>query len=121
MTVDNSPVHSFHLGGLFSMKRIPLLVVLTVLLATLGPLAEARQKNAATPAAPAKPAFDMTLDNIMRGADLFGYPITDVRWSPDSKHVFFSWKKHDEAREKPNDTYVVNVDGSGLRKLSEEE
>ena len=42
-------------------------------------------------------------------------------WSPDSQRLYFQWKPYSEAREKDADTYVVNRDGSGLRKLSEEE
>ena len=94
--------------------------LLIVFCLAIGPFAEARQKPAVS-AAPAASSFAMTIDNIMRGNGLFGYPISAVRWSPDSQHAYFQWKKYDEAREKPNDTYVINADGGGLRKLSEDE
>lgn len=65
--------------------------------------------------------FDLTIDSIMRGPALIGYEPTNPRWSPDSQKVYFRWKRATEARTKDMDTYVVNRDGSGLRKLSEEE
>ena len=69
----------------------------------------------------AQKKFALTIDNIMRGPELYGYEPTAVRWSDDGQRVYFQWKQANEPRVKPNDTYVVNRDGSGLRKLSEEE
>ena len=66
-------------------------------------------------------SFDLTIDNIMRGPGLVGYPPEDVRWMPDATKVYFSWKQTSDPLDKDRDTYVVNRDGSGLRKLSEEE
>ncbi len=65
--------------------------------------------------------FELTIDNIMRGSDLVGYEPRAVHWSPDSQHIYFQWKQAGEPREKDFDTYVVNRDGGGLRKLTEEE
>jgi dipeptidyl aminopeptidase/acylaminoacyl peptidase len=65
--------------------------------------------------------FDLTIDNIMRGPDLVGYEPTGVRWSSDSAKIYFSWKRAGEPRNGDSATYVVNADGSGLRKLSEDE
>jgi dipeptidyl aminopeptidase/acylaminoacyl peptidase len=65
--------------------------------------------------------FDLTIDNIMRGPQLYGYEPGAARWSGDSSRVFFQWKRASDPPLKPLDTYVVNRDGSGLRKLSEEE
>ena len=65
--------------------------------------------------------FDLSIDNIMRGPGLVGYPPEDVRWSGDSRRIYFQWKSAGEPEERPADTYVVNRDGSGLRKLSDEE
>ena len=66
-------------------------------------------------------AFDLTIDNIMRGPGLVGYTQEDVRWSPDGSTVYFTWKQYSDPLQKDRDTYVVNRDGSGLRKLSDEE
>lgn len=65
--------------------------------------------------------FDLTVDSIMRGPDLVGYEPARVYWSPDGQRVYFRWKRAGEPRLKEPDLYVVNRDGSGLRKLSEEE
>ncbi|MCC6329516.1 MAG: S9 family peptidase [Acidobacteria bacterium] len=81
----------------------------------LDPIALSAQQ--AAPAA----KFDLTIDNIMRGPALVGYEPTGVRWSPDSKKIYFNWKRADEPRNGEMSVYVVNADGSGLRKLSEEE
>ena len=70
----------------------------------------------------AKPArnakVEMTVDSIMRGPDIVGYPPTRLRWSGDSKKLYFDWRKPGEAE---SSTYVVSNDGSGLRKLTEAE
>jgi dipeptidyl aminopeptidase/acylaminoacyl peptidase len=71
----------------------------------------------------ARPAnnFALTIDNIMRGAALVGYEPSQVRWSADSQRIYFQWKQPTDKEDAPLDTYVVNRDGSGLRKLSDEE
>ena len=80
------------------------------------------QQQAARPQTPpaAKP-FELTVDSIMRGPDLVGYTPTGVYWSQDSQRVYFRWKRAGEPRLKETDLYVVNADGTNLRKLSEEE
>jgi dipeptidyl aminopeptidase/acylaminoacyl peptidase len=67
--------------------------------------------------APGKP-FELTVDSIMRGPKLVGYPPTGLRWSGDSSRLYFEWRRpgEDEAA-----TYVVDRDGGEPRKLSDEE
>ena len=65
--------------------------------------------------------FDLTVDSIMRANDLVGYEPSRPYWSQDSQRVYFRWKRAGEARLKEPDLYVAGRDGSGLRKLSEEE
>jgi dipeptidyl aminopeptidase/acylaminoacyl peptidase len=68
--------------------------------------------------APGKP-FELTVDSIMRGPKLVGYPPTGLRWSGDSSRLYFEWRRpgEDEAS-----TYVVTRDASAApRKLSDEE
>src|SRR5512141_1879807 len=72
------------------------------------------------PASAAK-KFELTIDSIMRGPRLVGYPPSNVYWSQDSQRVYFRWKQADEPRLKEMSLYVVNRDGNGLRRLSEEE
>ena len=71
-------------------------------------------------AADSKPAakFDLTVESIMRGPKLVGYPPSGLRWSGDSKELFFEWRKpeDDEAA-----TYVVAKDGGEPRRLSDAE
>src|SRR5947199_3405062 len=69
---------------------------------------------------PTKP-FELTVDSIMRGPRLVGYPPSGVYWSQDSQRVYFRWKQADEPRLKEMSLYVVNRDGSGLRRLTDEE
>src|SRR5918992_4171042 len=72
--------------------------------------------------AAAKPAasgrVEMTVDSIMRGPDLVGYPPSALRWSGDSAKLYFDWRKPGE--EEPS-TYVVDRAGAEPRKLSKEE
>jgi len=96
--------------------------LLLISILVFAPLADAGQRPAAKAVqAPAAPAFELTIDYIMRGPGLFGNNPSSVRWSPDSRTIYFQWKKYDEPREKNSDTYAVNADNTGLRKLSEEE
>jgi dipeptidyl aminopeptidase/acylaminoacyl peptidase len=90
-------------------KRIlTVVVVFTLLLGQLSDVA-------------AQPKFAMTIDNLMRGPGLYGYEPSAVRWSGDNKEIYFQWKQASDAIDHPLDTYVVNRDGSGLRKLSDDE
>ena len=90
-------------------------VSLAILL--LGPavLPGAAQKPAASPA----PKLQLTVDSIMRGPSLVGWPPTGLRWSADSQHLYFDWRKPGE--DEPS-TYAVSRDGiSAPRKLTDEE
>ncbi len=71
--------------------------------------------------APAQQRFNLSIDNIMRGPELVGYEPSSPRWSGDGQRVFFQWKQAADPLAQPMDTWVVNRDGSGLRKLSEDE
>ena len=62
--------------------------------------------------------FELTVDSIMRGSDLVGYPPTGLRWSADSQKLFFEWRKPGE---KEASTYVVGRDGGQPRKLPDGE
>lgn len=63
----------------------------------------------------------LTVDWIMQGPALYGHAPQNVRWSRDSQRVYFQWKKYDAELLADPDTYVVNRDGSALRKLGEDE
>jgi dipeptidyl aminopeptidase/acylaminoacyl peptidase len=73
------------------------------------------------PAPPPSKRFQLTVDSIMRGPRLVGYPPTGVYWSQDSRRIYFRWKQADEPRLKETSLYVVNRDGTGLRRLTDDE
>ncbi len=88
--------------------------LLSVSLATalaLGPLAGATTEKKTT----------LTIENIMKGPALVGTEPTQIRWSGDSSKIYFQWKKYTDPLSAPLDTYVVNRDGSDMRKLTDEE
>src|SRR5688572_32345563 len=64
------------------------------------------------------PSFPLTVDSIMRGPELVGYPPSALRWSGDSKELYFEWRlpKEDVAA-----TWVVGRDGGTPRRLTDEE
>jgi dipeptidyl aminopeptidase/acylaminoacyl peptidase len=62
--------------------------------------------------------FPLTVDSIMRGPALVGYPPTGLRWSGDGTRLYFEWQARDEDE---SATWVVGADGSSLRRLSEED
>ncbi|HEX4565407.1 MAG TPA: alpha/beta fold hydrolase [Vicinamibacterales bacterium] len=76
----------------------------------------------ATPALTAQQGADhkfrLTVDSIMRGPDLVGYPPDGLRWSPDSQKLYFEWRKPGE--DEPS-TYVVGRDGGPPVKLTDEQ
>jgi dipeptidyl aminopeptidase/acylaminoacyl peptidase len=62
--------------------------------------------------------FELTVDSIMRGPDLVGYPPTGLRWSGDSQQLYFDWRKPGEDKAS---TYAVGRDGGAPRKLTDED
>jgi hypothetical protein len=89
-------------------QRLVSLCLIVMLLAPAAAIAQQQQSA---------PQFQLTVDSIMRGAALVGYPPTNVRWSRDGARVFFRWKRADEARLQEPSTYVVERDGTKLRRL----
>src|SRR5882762_407384 len=94
--------------------------VVICLLSLLAPqLIPAQNRPAQSSPPPRK--FELTVDSIMRGPRLVGYPPERVYWSQDSQRVYFRWKGPDEPRLKEMSLYVVNRDGTGLRRLTDDE
>jgi dipeptidyl aminopeptidase/acylaminoacyl peptidase len=110
------------------MQKITILLAI-LLIATQAMPAFAQQKNKAIapPKTAAKPVdataakFNLTIDAIMRGNELVGYEPRAVRWSGDQQHIYFQWKQYSDSRDKDYDTYVIQSDGTGLHKLTDEE
>jgi dipeptidyl aminopeptidase/acylaminoacyl peptidase len=69
-------------------------------------------------AAKAAGGFALTVESIMRGPTLVGYPPTGLRWAGDSSRLFFEWRRPGD--DEPS-TWVVARDGGAPRKLSDEE
>ena len=82
---------------------------LFVLICAVGVMAQA-------PSPKPQAAFELTVDSIMRGPELVGNPPNNLRWSGDSKELYFEWlmPKEDQAA-----TWVVSRDGGTPRRLSE--
>jgi dipeptidyl aminopeptidase/acylaminoacyl peptidase len=62
--------------------------------------------------------FPLTVDSIMRGPKLVGYPPSALRWSGDSSRLYFEWR---QAGDDEASTWVVARDGGQPRKLTDEE
>jgi dipeptidyl aminopeptidase/acylaminoacyl peptidase len=84
-------------------------------LAVAAVVAGAAQPTGARPARAAG-GFELTVDSIMRGPKLVGYPPTGLRWSGDSSRLYFEWRRpgDDEAS-----TWVVPRDGGEPKQLSD--
>jgi dipeptidyl aminopeptidase/acylaminoacyl peptidase len=78
--------------------------------------AQQSARPTARPAASAR--FPLTIESIMRGPKLVGYEPSGLRWSGDSKTLYFEWRKpgEDEAS-----TYSLDCGGGEPRRLSDEE
>jgi dipeptidyl aminopeptidase/acylaminoacyl peptidase len=63
------------------------------------------------------PRLELSVDSIMRGPKLVGYPPSGLRWSGDSQRLWFEWRQRDEDEAA---TWVVGRDGSDPRRLSDE-
>ena len=77
-----------------------------------------QQGSSPSTASKAAAPFPLTVDSIMRGPELIGYPPTDLRWSGDSKELFFEWRK---AGEDQAATWKVSRDGGAPMRLSDAE
>src|SRR5213079_1140683 len=62
--------------------------------------------------------FSLTVDSIMRGPKLVGYPPTGLRWAGDSSRLYFEWRRPED---EDVSTWVVDRNGGEPRKLSDEE
>ena len=66
----------------------------------------------------APPKLELTVDSVMRGPKLVGYPQTGLRWSGDSARLYFEWRRPGDEEAA---TYVVSKAGGEPRKLTDEE
>jgi dipeptidyl aminopeptidase/acylaminoacyl peptidase len=96
------------------MRRFCAVPLAVLLLAPAGPPSAALEPARAQAVRP----VPLTVDSIMRGPDLVGYPPTGLRWALDSQQLFFDWRRPGE---KEASTYVVGRDGRNPRRLTEDE
>jgi dipeptidyl aminopeptidase/acylaminoacyl peptidase len=95
----------------------PTSMVLAAALLCASPIFISAEQSATRKPA-AEPGFELTVDSIMRGPDLVGWPPSGLRWSGDSQKLYFEWRKPGEEEAS---TYVVGRDGGTPQKLSDEE
>lgn len=68
--------------------------------------------------APAAAPFQLTIDAIMQGPTLVGYPPTGLRWSGDSQRLYFEWR---QPKDDETSTWVVGRTGGQPKRLSDED
>ena len=89
-----------------------------VLTAATAHLAGAGAEPKTPKAAKAASGFELSVDSIMRGPRVVGYPPTGLRWAGDSSRLYFEWRRPGD--DEPS-TWVVTREGGSPRKLSDEE
>ncbi len=101
-----------------ALMRFAVILALALLAGPASISMPAQSSTAKPPARLGASTFGLTVDSIMRGPDLVGWPPSALRWSADSRTLYFAWRRpgEDEAS-----TYAVGRDGGEPRKLSEEE
>lgn len=95
------------------MRRFSVALALALLsVPSAAPIAQ----KGATASKPVK--FELTADSIMRGPDLVGSAPTVLRWSADSRQLYFDWRKPGEDE---SSSYAVSRDGGQPRKFTDVE
>ena len=94
------------------MKKLLFTACLCLLTATV----HTEQQGSSSPRA--SNAFALTVDSIMRGPELVGNPPNNLRWSGDSKELYFDWLM---PKEDQSSTWVVAREGGTPKRLSEAE
>jgi dipeptidyl aminopeptidase/acylaminoacyl peptidase len=92
------------------MQRMSAIVLIASALVSAVSIAAAPARNPSS--------FPLTIDSIMRGPKLVGYPPSDLRWSGDSKELYFEWRMPDEDEAA---TWVVDREGGAPRRLTDEQ
>ncbi|HLV25668.1 MAG TPA: prolyl oligopeptidase family serine peptidase [Gemmatimonadales bacterium] len=83
------------------------------------PVLHAQATAASTVEAQANSSFDFTIANMMRGPEVYGRAPENVRWSPDSRYIYFRWlPPGTDWRENPVDYRVRAVRGAQPESLS---
>ncbi len=72
------------------------------------------QQPAAPSAATSRGTFDFSVKGIMRGHDLVGRTPTDVRWSADSRWIYFAWNLPGTDALEPLHAYRVRAEAGAI-------
>ncbi len=105
------------------MWALPALAILAVSCAPSAPPAAVPPPAATIPAiagATAGSAFDLSVPNIMRGELLVGRSPSEVRWSEDSRYLYFRWREPESA-DTVTATYRVAAEGGVPERLADSE
>jgi hypothetical protein len=100
------------------MRRLLPLLTLVLLAGPAAITTPAQNSTARIPTRLAPSKFELTVDSIMRGPGLVGWAPTSLRWSADSRILYFEWRKPGE---KDPSTYAVDRGGGDPRKLSDDD
>ncbi|HEY8548537.1 MAG TPA: prolyl oligopeptidase family serine peptidase [Vicinamibacterales bacterium] len=89
------------------------------------PLLVALVLGSVTTMSASAPRFELSVDSIMRGPKVVGYPPSDLRWSGDSERLYFEWRGREDDE---TSTWVVSrscladpASGCAPRRLNDEE
>jgi dipeptidyl aminopeptidase/acylaminoacyl peptidase len=82
--------------------------------ASLCGLTSLASQQPAAPAAAPHGTFDFSIKGIMRGHDLVGRTPTDVRWSTDSRWIYFGWNPPGTDWRAPLKPYRVRADAGAV-------
>lgn len=79
-----------------------------------GAVSLSAQQPAAHEASPARSSFDFSIKGIMRGHEIVGREPSDVRWSADSRWIYFSWNAPGTNPREPLRPYRVRAEAGAL-------
>jgi dipeptidyl aminopeptidase/acylaminoacyl peptidase len=99
---------------IYMTKRSYLSIFLCVGLSVLLVLSSAEAENQEEQAS----AFELTIENIMKGPELVGTPPSSIMWSVDSQKAYFQWRKPGE---KKADFYSISRSNQTPQKTNFEE
>ena len=105
----------FNIAALFGLP-------LSLLLLSVGaPTPAAAQSSAAyVPTVVRGQDFELSVRNIMRGPELLGQAPTQVRWTDDSRWLYFRWRPGGLKWDDERSLYRVSADGGTPEKLDDD-
>src|SRR5690606_23331368 len=113
-TARNSP------GSRFPWRFLAMHRLRTAPVLALIALAAAGPAHAQQAAAPAASTFELSVARIMRGPELVGSQPAAVRWTDDSRWIYFRWKPGGRPWHEPAALYRVPASGGTPERLSDE-